>query len=157
MKKFLSLQILIVAAGAAFAWSAVFGDFSRFFAAGGQLAKFSGCRFPNPLATPCFYGAAVFLLALAGAAFIWQMQKRSGQKKLAWLLFCGSLFAWSVNAWEFYKFFRPHTGTYIGCSGLAAKSPLYTPCFTGACFYLAAFLFSLWLLKKWPVSNKPAQ
>lgn len=148
MKKYFSLQVVVIAAGTAYAWSAVFADFSRFLKAGGVWWQFSSCRFPNPLATPCFYGALAFALALAWAIYLWQAQSPASQKHLGRLLLAGSLFAWSVTAWEFYKFLRPHAGAYIGCNGLAAKNPLHTPCFAGASLYLIAWLVSWWLAKK---------
>ena len=148
MKKYFSLQVTVIAAGTAYAWGAVFADFSRFFQAGGDWWQFSGCRFPNPLATPCFYGAVVFGFALAWAVYLWQSQNPVSQKNLSRLLLAGTLFAWSVTAWEFYKFLRPHVGAYIGCNGLAAENPIHTPCFTGASLYLAAWLVSLWIIKR---------
>ncbi len=147
MKKFLLSQLLVIAAGTAFAWKTVFEDFNRFFSAGGDFFQFSGCRFPNPLATPCFYGALAFLIALVWAAGLRQSQSLASQKKLSYLLLAGSIFAWSVNAWEFYKFFKPHADLYVGCNGLPATSPVFTPCFAGASFYLISLLLSLWIIK----------
>lgn len=148
MKKYFLGQCLILAAGTAFAWKTVFGDFDRFFSAGGELFKFSGCRYPNPLATPCFYGAIVFIIALALALSLWQSQKPTLQKKLSWILCLGTLFAWTMTALEFYKYLKPHAGAYVGCGGLTVKNPFYTPCFTGACFYLIAYIISLMIVKK---------
>jgi hypothetical protein len=150
-KKFAALQSLILAGGSIFAWYTVFGDFKRFLNAGGEILNFSGCRFPNPLATPCFYGAIVFLIALIWSVLIYQKidntQRLASQKKLNFLLLAGTIFAWSNFGYEMYKFYQPHTEPFLSCSGTLAQHPIYTPCFTGAIIYLAAFITSLIFVK----------
>jgi len=149
--KLFRLQTLTLAGGSIFAWYTVFGDFSRFFSAGGRITQFSGCQFPNPLITPCFYGAIAFLIALGWSIFILQNpenKKRISQKRLNWLLLAGTLFAWSMVAKEFYKYFTPHTGAYIGCSGLPTQNPVFTPCLTGASIYLISLILSIFILRK---------
>lgn len=155
MRKYFLGQSLILAAGTAFAWKTVFGDFSRFFSAGGELFSFSRCQYPNPLATPCFYGAILFIIALALALHLWQSPKPDMQNRLSWILCFGTLFAWTMTALEFYKYLKPHAGPYTGCGGIPVKNPLYTPCFTGACFYLAACILSLIIVKKVEKQKEP--
>jgi hypothetical protein len=54
--------------GAVIAWSTVALAFIRFYRAEGTLLKVTNCRFPNPITTPCFYGAIAFVVALLWAA-----------------------------------------------------------------------------------------
>lgn len=159
-KKFAALQTLILASGSIFAWYTVFGDFKRFLNAGGEILNFSGCRFPNPLVTPCFYGAIVFLIALVvSLAVILGGAKNPlpKQRFLNWLLFAGTIFAWSNFGYEMYKFYQPHTEPLLSCSGTLAKHPIYTPCFTGAIIYLAAFIISLIIIKALKKDAKQAK
>ena len=147
MKKLLYFQTLILTGGTIFAWYTIFGDFDRFFNAGGKLLQFSGCRFPNPLATPCFYGGIAFIIALVWSINLIQVFTLNSQKHLTWLLFGGTIFAWSMVGKEFYTFFQKPVGGYFGCTGLPAQNPVFTPCFTGASIYLIAFIFSIIAIK----------
>ena len=61
----LRLQVAVLAIGTAFAWFTLAGDYRRFFSAGGRVFEWSGCVVTNPLLTPCFYGALIFLTAFA--------------------------------------------------------------------------------------------
>ena len=144
-KRLLWLQTLLLAAGAAFAWTTVLGDVSRFVAAGGRLTQFRGCSVPNPLGTPCFYGAVLFVVALVWA--IAQLQAvepaRRAQRQLAGMLGAGTLFAWGNFGWEMWRFWHRAGGEFKSCSGTLAVHPIHTPCFTGAVLYLAALLAAL--------------
>jgi hypothetical protein len=144
-KTLLYLQAIILIGGSVFAWITVFGDFVRFFSNNGLLMPLYGYS-PNPLTTPCFYGAIVFLVALIWSILILLAADRSknvkSQKHLMWLLFSGTIFAWGNFAYQMYKYYTPHTGIYIGCSGIPLKHPIYTPCFTGAVVFLIAFILS---------------
>ena len=150
-KSLLYLQSLILLGGVVFAWYTVFGDFSRFIGAGYPITQFQGCSVPNPLATPCFYGAIMFIVTLILSLIILSaedaLKKSKNQKILLWLLLAGALFAWSNFGYQLYKFYAPRTGIYIGCSGIAVTHPVYTPCFTGAVIYLAAFIVSFIIIK----------
>ena len=150
MKVILYIQSLILSGGVVFAWFTVFGDFGRFFNAGHTITTLTGCTPPNPLITPCFYGAIAFLIALGWSINILlanDNKKARSQKKLNYLLIAGTLFAWGNVAYEFYKFFKATTEEYIGCSGQLVSHPFETACFIGASIYLLALITSLIILK----------
>jgi len=147
-KNLLYLQSAILLGGVVFAWYTVFGDFHRFFNAGYSISQFRDCATPNPFATPCFWGAIMFIITLIISLTILTTEstlKQSGvQKKLVWLLLAGTMFAWSNFGYELFKFYNPsRTGDYIGCSGIVLTHPIFTPCFIGAVIYLGAFIVSL--------------
>lgn len=145
IKRFLWLQALVLAAGSVFAWTTVLGDVTRFAAAGGHLWRFRGCSVPNPLATPCFYGAVVFVVALVWAISQLQTQgDRRVQRQLVVMLVAGTLFAWGNFAWELWRYERAAGGAFKSCSGALAVHPIQTPCFTGAVLYLSALVVA-WL------------
>jgi len=151
-KSILYLQTLVLLGGSIFAWFTVFGDFERFLGAGYPITQFSGCSVPNPLATPCFYGAIVFLITLGWSVSILlasngYQKKIKNQKGLNYLLIAGTLFAWGNFGYQLYLFYKPGAGEYIGCSGVAASHPIHTPCFYGAVFYLTALIISIIIIK----------
>lgn len=136
----------VLAGGTVFAWGTVFADFRRFFQAGGTLGQFTGTTYPHPALTPCFYGAILFLVALAWAATLPAEpadRRRRGVRQLTGMLLLGTLFAWGNFGYELYRYSQPHEGLYLSCSGTVAAHPVYTPCFVGALIYLTALTVAL--------------
>ena len=149
MKKYYLSQIAILAIGSGIAWNAVYDDFVRFFGAGGRLIQVAGCTFPNPVMTPCFYGAFAFVGALLWASRILKKsnisQKVRQEKYLSWFLVGCTIFGWS----NFVKLYLDYVGgSQIGCSGAPMTSPFITPCFFGSAFFLLALLLSWMILWK---------
>jgi hypothetical protein len=147
IRRYQWLQSLVLAGGTIFAWTTVVGDYTRFFAAGGHLFQFSGCPVPNPLGTPCFYGALGFALALGWALRLPsfdRLRQEQSQRRLIWFLTAGSAFAWVSVGREALRLaaHRPPSG--FGCAAPAGvTTPFGTPCFVGACLFLAALLVGL--------------
>jgi hypothetical protein len=152
MKKLYSVQSIVLAAGTIFAWYTVYTDFLRFSEIEGTIFKINDCLVPNPVLTPCFYGAIAFLIS-----FIWSitiLKKKSekrgeAQKKLQILLIAATIFAWSNFFYEVYRWFSRVEGEqFVGCSGALAANPMYTACFYGSVIYLIALIISLVLVRK---------
>lgn len=146
MKKFYITQIALLLAGSLVAWKAVYDDFVRFFGAGGSVFQVAGCTFPNPVTTPCFYGAFAFVGALVWAYFVLKKDniaaKVRQEKYLSWFLVGCTLFGWS----NFVKLYLDYmAGSQIGCSGAPMTVPFLTPCFFGSMFFLLSLLSS-WLI-----------
>ena len=55
-----NLLIFILTGGTIFSWTTVYQDFVRFFNLYGDLFRIYDCEIPNPVTTPCFYGAIAF-------------------------------------------------------------------------------------------------
>jgi hypothetical protein len=102
--------------------------------------------------TPCFFGAIGFLVALIWSIYIYRQiadKQKIQQQRLTYLLIGGSIFAWTVNALEIFKFYnRPEWTPTVGCSGQLVTNPFFTPCFIGACLFLTAMIFSLIVINK---------
>jgi hypothetical protein len=144
----LSIVLLV---GALFAWTTVYNDFARFYNFEGTLWKISDCVVPNPVTTPCFYGAFAFLIA-----FIWSLRllrttddarRRRSLKNLGWLLLASVLFALGNFTYVLVRFYSSE-GDNRGCSGVATSSPFLTPCFVGSVIFLVAFFTQLLLVRK---------
>ncbi|MFC1662730.1 hypothetical protein ACFL04_01010 [Patescibacteria group bacterium] len=142
----LIIQMIVLLAGTAFAWFTVYQDFDRFITEEGTIFKVDDCTYPNPVITPCFYGAFAFLVAFIWSAVIYNKSsdhQYSSQKKLIWLLVASVIFAWSVNIYELWKYYSAETDEVIGCSGLLVNNPYTTPCFIGASIFLIALVAGL--------------
>jgi len=149
MKKYYLTQLTTLFLGNLVAWKAVYDDFARYFSAGGKLLDVAGCTVPNPVTTPCFYGAFGFLGTLA---WTWVIFKKKDlvaqvrqQKYLSWFLVGCALF----GGFNFTKLYLDYMyGSQIGCSGAPMTTPFATPCFYGASLFLAALIVSWVVLHK---------
>ncbi len=131
--------------GSVFAWFTVYTDFVRFYNLYGSVTRIKDCVIPNPVTTPCFYGAFAFLVAFIWSVYIYLVsrpKKISIQKKLTILLIGSTIFAFSNLALEIYKFYFSQTTSKVSCSGVPAESIFTTPCFIGSMFFLGALILA---------------
>ena len=126
--------------GVGFSWYMVVNDFLRFNRIYGTIFRIENCTVPNPVTTPCFYGAIAFFISL-----ILFVTKR--YQNLKFLLIGGTIFAWSNFLYEAYKFYIPSNISKIGCSGIEITNIFSTPCFYGAVIYLICLIIFLNLKK----------
>jgi hypothetical protein len=141
------LQVAILAIGTIFSWTTLVLDYRSFFDSGGTVLQFGGCAVTNPLATPCFYGALAFAIALAGSIAILRATDTAAiarQRGLNALLIAGTLFAWGNFAYEAYRYLQPQPSpSAFSCpAGEAVPNPFATSCFYGALIFSAALLVS---------------
>jgi hypothetical protein len=130
--KLQNLLTIILAGGSIFALYTVFNDFVRFQRIYGTIFRIENCSIPNPVLTPCFYGAIGFVAALI-------LSVKKLEKPLNYLLIGGTIFAWSNFGYEVYKFYVT-TGVKTSCAGVITDNVFATPCFYGACIYLLALI-----------------
>lgn len=149
MKTFrlLRAQAVVIAIGALFAWYTVVTDFLRFADIEGTIFRVKDCAIPNPVTTPCFWGAWAFLVALVWSVTVIKMNNALRQKKhqlwLVLFLVVGNIFAWSNAIYGIVSFYKNQSKPTIGCSGLLVTNPFATPCFYGSSFFLAALVVSI--------------
>lgn len=143
-KTFFYVQGAAILGGTVFAWYSVTVDFLRFYATEGTIWKIFDCVYPNPVVTPCFWGAVLF-----GVLLFLVIRLRRGedllkrQRRIMMLLVAGTIFAWanfSVSSWSF---FLAPKGEGTSCSGVPVDSPIGTPCFYGAIFFTASLVAGL--------------
>ncbi len=143
LPRILSLVLLI---GTLFAWVTVFTDFQKFYGYEGTIFKLDNCVIPNPVATPCFYGAFAFI-----GAFVWSLrvakmseeEKRKHEKFMSWFLSGATIFAWSNFLPDAFNFYTSSGGPVRGCSGQLITNPFITPCFIGSAIFLVALMIGL--------------
>ena len=136
----LLLAFLVV--GTLIAWSTVTLGFIRFYRTEGTILKFTNCAVPNPLVTPCFYGALAFLIALVWAAYLASHGTSIGRgyERLWWLLVASTIFGWSNVVYEFWTWSQSPTRTIVSCSAQPLSSPWQSPCLHGSTMFLGAWL-----------------
>ena len=146
MNKLYKLQSLVLFIGTVFAWFTVYSDFSRFYRLYGSLTRIQNCVIPNPVTTPCFYGAFAFLGAFIWSLYLHKMPKEKKivhQKRLSILLIGSTIFAWSNLALEIYNFYIQKAGSKVSCSGVATDNIYTTACFIGSMIFLVSLIVSL--------------
>lgn len=144
-------HVVVLLVGTVFAWVTIILDFLRFYNTEGTIFKLEHCIIPNPVTTPCFYGAFAFALGLAWAMAILKKEgdeRRKSEKHLAIFLTGGSIFAWTNFLLLAYDFYHTPIGQGVGCSGVPTSNPFVTPCFVGAVLFLVSLIFSLFILRK---------
>jgi len=155
-KKLSTAQIVVLLSGTLFAFYTVFIDFLRFYQYEGTFFKVKDCIYPNPVTTPCFYGAFAFLLALLWAYKIKDTVGSNDflvkQKKLIYLLVVGTIFAWSNFGILYVKFLNTPAGEQFSCSGVPATSPFTTSCFVGSTVFLVSLILGIVLYRKVPAN-----
>ena len=147
MKKYLLVQTIILALGIAVAWFSVIGDFNRFYQTEGTIFKIANCTYPNPVTTPCFYGAIAIVITFIWSFRLWRKQELllSSQKYLMWLLCAGTAFAWTNFGLSWYRFTQATSGGSFTCSGVPMANPFLTPCFFGSVLFSAAFITAAYI------------
>jgi hypothetical protein len=145
MKKMYFVQSLVLLAGTIFAWFTVYADSSRFYNLYGNITRISDCVIPNPITTPCFYGAFAFLGAFIWSLYILRFSKEKKiihQKRINILLIASTIFAWSNLALEIYNFYLQKTSPKVSCSGVATDNIFTTACFIGSMLFLTSLIIS---------------
>ena len=152
IKKLYITQTLVLFGGVLFSWYTVYADFLRFYNSEGTIFKIKDCVYPNPVTTPCFYGAIVFLVAFAWALYVSRDKIFSSrvvkQQRLWLILLAGTAFGWINFGFSLVKFYMAPVGEQVTCSGVPTDNPFLTPCFWGSVIYLIAFLISWFIMKK---------
>jgi len=151
MTKIYWVQAGALLIGTVFAWTTAVVDFLRFYEAEGTLFKLADCAYPNPVTTPCFYGAIAFAVALVWSIRLLKKEgevRRKSEKHLMYLLVAGTIFACTSFGSLAYNFYTALPGQGIGCSGVPTVSPFTTPCFFGASLFLLGLIVSLVILRK---------
>ena len=117
----------------------------------GDFLRVKDCTVPNPITTPCFYGAFAFLFAFAWSVIILRhkLEERFHmQKRLNFLLIGSVIFAWSNFGIEVFKFYSITSGPKVSCSGIPTDNVFLTPCFYGSAIFACALVTSLIILIK---------
>lgn len=142
---------LLLLTGTIFAWTTVYFDFQKFYGFEGTIFKVTDCVIPNPVTTPCFYGAFAFLGGFIWSLYLTKMseeQKRKNERYMAWFLSLSTVFAWSNFLPDLISFYSNSGLPVRGCSGQLITSPFTTPCFVGSVIFLTSLIVGLLIYLK---------
>lgn len=144
MDKIKLFLIFSLFAGTVFAYFSVFREYIEFYGMYQTIFRIKNCAIPNPITTPCFYGAFAFLVSLIYSIRIHRHTSENYARHLKYLIYIligSNIFAWVNNAIIFYKYYTP--SDKIGCSGRPIDNPFTTACFIGASIFLTALITAL--------------
>ena len=140
-------QFVVLVAGNIVAWSTVVLSYRAFFQAGYGILNFRGCTVANPLATPCFYGAVAFLIALAWAGMRISEPTAKSFRHLSWLLVASAIFGWVNVIFEIYKI-NANAGKIVACGARTVTSIYQSSCLYGTIAFTLALILSFLIYKK---------
>jgi hypothetical protein len=130
------LRIATTFLGVVVSWYSTITSFINFYQVEGTIFKIIDCAVPNPITTPCFWGAVAFLVV-----FIWSLKlyvdNKNSNQILYFLVFC-VLFGWS-------SFYIENWTTILQRNGIVAPCPVGKSPFLSACFF-GSVLFTISLL-----------
>ncbi len=133
--------LAVLLGGTLFSWYHTALLFKKFFVYHDSLLQVTNCIVPNPIATPCFYGAVAFFGALVWAGLITYGVFPTSFVWLRRFLVFGILFAATVLVYEGMEFYQVIAPTVsVSCS--PGTHPLSTPCFGGLLFFSAAYVIA---------------
>ncbi len=142
------IQSLVLLVGTFFAFSSVTIDYVRFYGIYHSLTRIQNCAIPNPILTPCFYGAFAFLFASIWSLSIIIKKRKAQQAYLHMLLIASTLFAWGNFFLGIYRYYTVSSGPKVSCSGIPTTNPFLTPCLGGSIIFLIALCLSFYIVKK---------
>jgi len=149
--KFLSnnayvLRVIVLLGGIAVSWTAVINAFVNFYNIEGTIFKIKDCVIPNPITTPCFWGALAFLGGTYWAYKLYKSKNKSERYFLYFMIFC-ILFAW-INFVIELRGVTPKPGALIAPCPAAPYGPFLSPCFFGSILFTLSFLLTCFLYRK---------
>ncbi|MFC1649679.1 hypothetical protein ACFL2C_03150 [Patescibacteria group bacterium] len=133
--------------GSIIAWYETISKFAAFYGNEGTLFKVKDCVIPNPITTPCFWGATAFVIALILAYKFYKKSSKKFEKYFLWFMIACVLFAWGNFAVEL-RGVQPVPGALIAPCTANPVSPFLSACFFGS------ILFTLSLISTYLISKK---
>jgi hypothetical protein len=140
-------RLVVLVLGIFVSWYAVIKAFISFYNIEGTIFKIKDCLLPNPVTTPCFWGALAFFAATVWAYKMFAMNEAKKEKYFLFFMIGSVLFAWTNFMIEL-KGVTPKPGSLIAPCPATAANPFLSPCFFGS------ILFSLSLILTYVIFNK---
>jgi hypothetical protein len=140
------LRIVFLLLGVFVSWFATLSAFREFYGYEGTIFKIRDCVIPNPVTTPCFWGALAFAGGLVWAYKRYGSETKKFEKNFLYFMIFSIIFAWSNFVIEL-RGVEPKPGSLIApCQ--ASANPFTSACFFGSILFTLSFLTTLLLVKK---------
>ena len=143
-------RLVVLGLGVLVSWNDTTRAFLRFYQYEGTIFKIKDCVLPNPVTTPCFWGALAFAGSLIWAYKLYKNKNKDWEKYLFYFLIGSVIFAWSNFAIELKGVTSPEGALLAPCP-VTAPSPFLSACFFGS------ILFTLALFSSYVISKSPAR
>lgn len=129
---------LMLAGGTLFSWYNTALLFKAFYTYYPSVFMMGQTIAPNPLLTPCFYGAVAFAVALAWSLVLALKPHERSNMWLTRFLVFGVCFASVVLIYEALEYYHIISlSRSVSCS--PGVHPFKTPCFGGLLFFIGAY------------------
>jgi hypothetical protein len=130
---------LVLAGGTLFSWYNTALLFKAFYVYYPSVLTIGYTLVPNPLLTPCFYGAVAFAGALVWALVLALKPHEASSLWLKRFLVFGVCFASAVLVYEALEYYHLISlSRSVSCS--PGVHPFKTPCFGGLLFFIGSYL-----------------
>lgn len=130
---------LVLAGGTLFSWYNTALLFKAFYVYYPSVLTIGYTLVPNPLLTPCFYGAVAFAGALVWALVLALKPHEASSLWLKRFIVFGVCFASAVLVYEALEYYHLISlSRSVSCS--PGVHPFKTPCFGGLLFFIGAYL-----------------
>lgn len=140
-----TLRLFFLLLGVIVSWTATISAFLEFYGNEGTIFKIKNCVIPNPITTPCFWGAIAFFAALLFAIRYLKKENLKFERNFFYLMIFSIIFAW-VNFGIELRGIKPRPGALITVCK-PAQNPFLSPCFFGSILFTLSFTTS-WLIKE---------
>lgn len=141
------LLAAILGGGVLVSWHSVLSQTLTFLSYYDSLFHVRNCVVPNPLLTPCLYGAIALCIGFVWALSLALSNNPNGSRWLVRLLMFGSVFALCVLLFEALEYYHVFTlGAGVSCS--PGTPPWQTACFSGFLVFLTGSLIGMLLVRR---------
>lgn len=141
------LLAAVLGAGVVVSWYSVFSQAINFLRYYDSFLHVRNCIVPNPVLTPCLYGAIALFVSCVWALSLALTPNPKGSPWLVRLLAFGTVFAAGVLVFEALEYYHLFTlGTGVSCS--PGTPPWKTACFSGFLVFLTGSALGMLLTRQ---------
>ncbi len=145
-------RFLVLVAGVGVSWFATITNFVAFYNIEGTIFKIKDCLLPNPVVTPCFWGALAFVFAAIWSYKLYKKENLKHEKYFLYFMVGCVLFAWSNFTIELMGV-TPKPGAIVAPCPATTSSPFVSPCFFGSVLFTFGMALTYIISRK--VKNNP--
>ena len=141
------IRVAMLLLGVFVSWKTTLDAFFAFYRLEGTLFKVRDCVIPNPVTTPCFWGALAFFIALIWAYKQLGKEDKKTEKYFLYFMIASVIFAWSNFIIELIGV-TPPEGSLIAPCPATASSPFLSACFFGSILFSFSLITTYLIVKK---------
>ncbi len=141
------LRIGFLFSGVLVSWTTTLAAFMNFYRLEGTLFKIKDCIIPNPVTTPCFWGALAFMGALIWSLYLLKNNNEKSDRYLFYFLIGCVIFAWGNFTVELMGI-TPKPGALIAPCPATGTNPFLSACFFGSVLFTLSLTTNFFIQRK---------